>query len=121
WWRTRIEGGPRYFSDDAPNLPWLVLAAVIAFGMLLSGEFALYGSGGFQDWKASLAALQWLTVVVFLVRDVCFLQWCKLTRMRQAVAKGLLYIMLYYIAAAITGVTVSEVVGQNAGRVTHSL
>jgi hypothetical protein len=47
------------------------------------------------------AAVQLLLVLVFVTRDVLFLQWCMLTRLRQPVVKGVLYLCLYYAAAAV--------------------
>ena len=47
------------------------------------------------------AAVRLLIVLVFVTRDVLFLQWCMLTRLRQPIVKGVLYLCLYYAAAAV--------------------
>jgi hypothetical protein len=46
-------------------------------------------------------AFQSLVVCVFVVRDVLFVQWCRLTRLRSPVIKGFLYLCLYYAASVI--------------------
>ena len=42
-----------------------------------------------------------LVLLIFITRDVLFLQWCKLTRMSRPIRKGLLYLCLYYATAAV--------------------
>ena len=48
------------------------------------------------------------------MRDVLFLQWCMLTRLRQPIVKGVLYLGLYYAAATVITV-LAAVSSQNAG------
>jgi hypothetical protein len=60
------------------------------------------------------AAIRLLLVLVFVTRDVLFLQWCVLTRLRQPVVKGFLFLCLYYAGAAVlTGL--ASVSSQDAG------
>jgi len=54
-------------------------------------------------------------VLVFVTRDVLFLQWCMLTRLRQPVVKGVLYLGLYYAAAAVL-IVLATVSSPNAGQ-----
>jgi hypothetical protein len=42
-----------------------------------------------------------LIVLVFITRDVLFIQWCKLTRLRSPVVKGVLFLCLYYASVAV--------------------
>jgi hypothetical protein len=42
-----------------------------------------------------------LIVLVFITRDVLFIQWCKLTRLRSPVVKGVLFLGLYYVSVAV--------------------
>jgi len=46
---------------------------------------------------------------VFTARDILFLQWCMLTRMKQPVVKGVLLLMLYNTAVGIVGAVMSAV------------
>jgi hypothetical protein len=55
-----------------------------------------------------------LLVAVFVTRDVLFLQWCMLTRLRQPVVKGFMFLCLYYAAAAVIA-TLATVTSANAG------
>ena len=40
-------------------------------------------------------------MLIFVTRDIMFIQWCTLTRFRQPVVKGFLFLCLYYGAAAV--------------------
>jgi len=42
-----------------------------------------------------------LVILVFITRDILFIQWCTLTRLRQPVVKGFLFLCLYYLAAGV--------------------
>jgi hypothetical protein len=61
------------------------------------------------------AAIQLLLVLVFVMRDVLFLQWCVLTRLRQPVVKGVLFLFLYYTASAVLA-GLASVSSNDAGR-----
>jgi hypothetical protein len=47
------------------------------------------------------SAIRLLIVLVFVTRDVLFLQWCMLTRLKQPVVKGFMLLCLYYAAAGV--------------------
>jgi len=40
-------------------------------------------------------------LLVFAIRDILFLQWCMLTRMKNPVSKGVGLLFLYYIAVVL--------------------
>jgi hypothetical protein len=61
--------------------------------------------------------VQLLVVLVFITRDVLFLQWCKLTHMSRPVFKGLMYLCLYYAAAVVLTVLFGQGSETNAMRV----
>jgi hypothetical protein len=67
----------------------------------------------FQTRALATSGIQLLVLLSFVVRDVLFVQWCKLSRMRQPVLKGLLFLGLYYVAAIViaivTGVQTHDV------------
>jgi hypothetical protein len=101
WWRRRSEGQATLFSEDGVPWPWLVLSGAAAYGVLTLGLFV---------WRTELpldaqvflnSAVQSLVVCVFVTRDVLFVQWCRLTRLRSPVIKGFLYLCLYYGASAV--------------------
>jgi hypothetical protein len=54
-----------------------------------------------------------LVALIFITRDILFLQWCTLTRLRPPVVKGFLFLCFYYLAAAVT-VGISAVSGENS-------
>jgi hypothetical protein len=87
-------------SEDAPAWPVVGLGALIAFATLF-----IYAAGlhlfPLTTWKWPRVAVSFLIVAVFVVRDVTFLQWCNLTRMKRPTAKGVLLLFLYYAAAAV--------------------
>jgi len=60
--------------------------------------YALSSGIPLKEWKLGWTATQLLFLLVFAVRDVLFLQWCKLTRMKNAVTKGAGLLMLQYVA-----------------------
>jgi hypothetical protein len=101
WWRRRLQRQATLLSEDGLPWPWLILSAVAAYAVLAFGLFV---------WRRELpldtelflnAAVQFLVVCVFVTRDVLFVQWCKLTRLRSPMIKGFLYLCLYYGASAI--------------------
>jgi len=101
WWRRRLEGRSNLLSEGGPPWPWLVLSAVAAYAVLALGLFV---------WRKELpidarlfmgTAVESLVVCVFVTRDVLFVQWCRLTRLRSPIIKGFLYLCLYYAASAI--------------------
>jgi hypothetical protein len=104
WWRTRSQNQRAPFSKDGLPWPWILLSAVVAYALLVWGLFAWRHE---LPWETNLfwhAAVQSLVACIFVTRDVLFIQWCKLTRLRSPVIKGFLYLCLYYAASGILAV-----------------
>ena len=109
WWRDRHEDSVRLFSEPGLPWPWLVASAAVAYGLLVWGLFTWRLALDFHISSLRLAALRTLVVLVFVTRDILFIQWCTLTRLRQPVLKGILFLCLYYagcgVVAAISGIS----------------
>ena len=101
WWRKHAAGEESYFSQSGPPWPWLIPAALIAFAMLAAEALGLERSIPVSQWHLGTAAMQLLVALVFVTRDILFIQWANLTRMKRPVLKGILYLWLYYTAAGI--------------------
>lgn len=114
WWRKHAAGEESYFSESGPPWPWLIPAALIAFGMLVAEALGLERSIPLSQWHLGTAAMQLLVALVFVTRDILFIQWANLTRMKRPVLKGILYLWLYYAAAGIlAGVFSVASIGQS--------
>lgn len=105
WWRKRKAGAEKYLSEDGLPWPWMAMAGGIAFLLLLVESAGMSGAVAFEEWEVGTAGLRLAVVLAFVARDVLFLQWCLLTRMKPAIVKGFLYLALYYSAAFIIAVT----------------
>jgi hypothetical protein len=81
--------------------PWLALSALVAYALMVWGLLAWRLSLDFHVRSLAVAAVQLLIVLVFITRDILFIQWCTLTRLRQPVVKGFLFLCLYYAAAGV--------------------
>jgi hypothetical protein len=101
WWRKRAAGTARYLSGEGIVWPWLVIGAVVAFAFLAAEALGLQRWVPLANWRLGFEAVAFLNLLVFVVRDVMFLQWCTLTRMKRPLFKGFLYLWLYYAAAGI--------------------
>jgi hypothetical protein len=111
WWRRRMAGQDRYFSPNGLPWPWLAIAAAVAYVMLAAEASGMRSAAPLSTWQLGNAALRLFAFLVFVTRDILFLQWCNLTRMKRPIFKGFLYLCLYYAATGIlSGVvgTVSE-------------
>jgi hypothetical protein len=97
WYRNRLQGNSSLFADAGLPWPWLVLSAVVACAFLLLNMYVWQPRFRFDSAWFQLGAIQSLVFCVFIVRDILFIQWCKLTRLRAPVIKGFLYIFLYYL------------------------
>ena len=119
-WTRRREGGEEgYLSEDGLPWPWMIVTAAMGFGMLVVQAIALSNLPG-RDFNLTYAAMAALQLLAFTMRDVLFLQWCKLTRMKSPVSKGVLLLVLYYFAASmviLVATSVSEKEGLFAARV----
>jgi hypothetical protein len=101
WWRNRASGAATMFSEDGLPWPWLALSAVTAYALMVWGTLAWDRAMPFDMKALERSAVQLLVVLVFITRDVLFLQWCKLTRMSKPIGKGFLLLGLYYIASIV--------------------
>lgn len=118
WSRLRASGEEGYLSEDGLPWPWMIVTAAMGFGMLVVQAVALNGEG--REFNLQYAGIAALHLLTFAMRDVLFLQWCKLTRMKSPVTKGLLLLVLYYFAAGmviLVASSVSEKEGLFAARV----
>ena len=102
-----------FFSGNGLQWPWLMISAVISYLLLIWGLFMWEGQLGFDRHVVGWGAISLLIVLVFITRDVLFIQWCKLTRLRSPLLKGVLFLCLYYAAVAVL-FTVLDVTSQRA-------
>ncbi len=114
WRRKRTTGESVVFADDGLAWPWLGISAVAAYALMVWGLLAWDHTLPLDMSTLQTAAIRLLLVLVFVMRDVLFLQWCMLTRLRQPVVKGVLFLCLYYAAAAVL-TTLAGVSSENAG------
>jgi len=117
WWRKWQAGEGSYFAPNGLPWPWLVPAAVIGYAMLAAEALGLSSAVPLGEWRLGFAALAFGAFLVFTARDVLFLQWCLLTRMKQPVMKGILFLVLYNAAASLVGVVVSVIASPATTRV----
>jgi hypothetical protein len=99
WWRKRLEGRATLLSEDSLPSPWLLISAIAAYGILVLGMFVWRSQLPFDHELLLISAFQSLIICIFVTRDVLFIQWCTLTRLRAPVVKGILYLCLYYAAS----------------------
>jgi hypothetical protein len=101
WSRKHIAGQSSMFADDGLPWPWLGISAAVAYALMVWGLLAWDHTLPLDGHTLQTAAIQMLLVLVFVMRDVLFLQWCVLTRLRQPIVKGILFLCLYYAAAGV--------------------
>jgi ABC-type transport system involved in multi-copper enzyme maturation permease subunit len=107
WWRKWKGGEASYFAPDGLPWPWLVLAAIIGYAMLAAEALGLRSAVRLGDWRLGFVALAFGAFLVFTTRDILFLQWCLLTRMKHPVMYGILFLLLYNAAVGLLGLVVS--------------
>jgi hypothetical protein len=90
-----------FFSGNGLQWPWLMISAVVSYLLLIWGLYMWKGQIGFDGHLMAWGAVSMLIVLVFITRDVLFIQWCKLTRLRSPLVKGVLFLGLYYVGAAV--------------------
>lgn len=118
WRRTADKSN--FFADDGLPWPWLSISAVVAYALMVWGLLAWNHTLPLESSTLQAAGIRLLLVLVFVTRDVLFLQWCMLTRLRQPIVKGVLFLALYYAAAAvITGL--AAVSSEHAARMMLAL
>ena len=121
WSRNRQAGKATLFSDEGMAWPWLALSAGIAYLMLLWGMTAWSAALPAPPGLLSAAFVQMMVPLIFVTRDILFVQWCRLTHMRQPVLKGILFIGLYYVASAVFTLMAWTSSEQNGKRVLELL
>ncbi len=109
WERHRAAGEEGYLSEDGLPWPWMVVSAAMSFGMLVVQVVAVSSRSEASMFNLPYAAVGALQLLVFTMRDVLFLQWCRLTRMKRPVTKGVLLLLLYYFAASMAILVASSV------------
>jgi hypothetical protein len=114
WRRRRVSGESKVFADDGLPWPWLAISALVAYALMIWGLLAWSHTLPLDSGTLQSAAIRLLIVAVFVTRDVLFLQWCMLTRLRQPIVKGALFLCLYYGAASVLTV-LAAVTSQEAG------
>jgi len=107
WWRQWRSGTASLFSNDGLAWPWLALSTVVAYGLLIWGVFAWHNRLLDRPGALQMGAIQLLGILIFIMRDVLFIQWSMLTRMRAPLIKGALYVVLYYASAGMVAVVLS--------------
>jgi hypothetical protein len=90
-----------FFSGNGLQWPWLMISAVVSYLLLIWGLFMWERQLGFDRHLVERGAVSLIIVLVFITRDVLFMQWCKLTRLRSPLVKGVLFLGLYYAAVAV--------------------
>jgi hypothetical protein len=117
WWRNWKAGTGSYFAPDGLPWPWLVPAAAIGYGMLAAEALGLSSAVPVQEWRLGFVAIAFGAFLVFTARDVLFLQWCLLTRMKKPIMKGILILALYNAAAGLLGLVISVIASPATARV----
>lgn len=108
WTRRREAKEEGYLSEDGLPWPWMIVTAAMGFAMLAVQAIALSGVPK-REFSLAYAGTAVLQLLAFTMRDVLFLQWCKLTRMKNPVSKGVLLLVLYYFAAIMVIIVASSV------------
>ena len=107
WWRQWRAGTASLFSNDGLAWPWLALSTIVSYGLLIWGVSAWHNRLLDRPGALQMGAIQLLGILIFITRDVLFIQWCMLTRMRMPLVKGVLYLALYYVSAAMIATVLS--------------
>ncbi len=115
WWRRRAAEPQSFLSEDGLPWAWVVLAGVMGYAMMLLEGVALGWTIPMREWDFGRLAFQMLALMLFVLRDVLFLQWCCLTRLKSPVTKGFLYLVLYYATAGVIALVVGIIQGESAG------
>jgi hypothetical protein len=121
WSRLRAAHETSLFSEDGLPWPWLVLSAVVAYGLMVWGLFTWKHVLGPVGSALAGGAVQLLVALIFVTRDVLFIQWCKLTGLRSPLLKGVLYLALYYTAATVFAAVASVESEATASRIANVL
>ena len=101
WWRTRTTTGGAALSQHGLAWPWLLLCGAAVYAVTMAGLLLWRHVFPLENDTMLAAGLRLLVVLVFVMRDVSFIQWCNLTRLRRPLVKGFLYLCLYYVSALV--------------------
>ncbi|HXZ81862.1 MAG TPA: hypothetical protein VEG30_18180 [Terriglobales bacterium] len=101
WFRDYHAGRQSYLSENGPPWPWMALAAALAFVALWLEAASARSAVPFDNWSLGHSGLSLMVFLVYATRDVLFLQWCTLTKMKNPIVKGILLVWLYYFAAGV--------------------
>ena len=101
WSRRYVASQERYVSEIGPPWPWLILVAGLAYGLFLVAVFMLRRRAPLGEWPLTATAIEAMVLLAFGLRDVLFIQWCRLTRLRKPITAAVLLVALYYLAVAV--------------------
>jgi hypothetical protein len=99
WARTRKSYVSSLFAEDGLVWPWVLVTALI--GMACLAAYAGSGHLSQQDWTLARAMVMLIAILILACRDMLFLQWCTLTRMKPPAVKGVMLLIVYYVSAAV--------------------
>lgn len=114
WWRRWKARQESYLSGDGLVWPWIAVGAAVAYGLLAAEVFGEQAAIPVHDWRLGVAGVVFLEILVFVVRDVLFIQWCTLIMKKRPVFIGFLFLSLYYVAAGIVA-SVAGLASRKAG------
>jgi hypothetical protein len=98
WYRELLAKQKSYLAEEGLAWPWMLIAGGTAYiGVVLCG--IVIQSVAQRTWSPGALLISVLVLLVFAIRDVLFLQWCLLTRMKSPLGKGIGLLWLYYFAA----------------------
>jgi len=101
WSRRFVAGQERYVSEAGPPWPWLVLICSLAYALLLIEAITLRRSMPLDEWPLTATATELSVLLAFSVRDLLFIQRCRLTRMSSPVTSAVLVLCLYYVVVSV--------------------
>ena len=96
WWQQWSAGHVSYVDEDGLPWPWIVVTAICTMGVAYVGMQV----SDFDTISHGLL-LPLGVIVVFVVRDVMFLQWCFGQEFKRPMFTGFLYLGLYYFIAGV--------------------
>ncbi|HET8670619.1 MAG TPA: hypothetical protein VFM05_08350, partial [Candidatus Saccharimonadales bacterium] len=96
WWRN-ITNKTLFMNEDGLPWPWILLSSAVAYLFICLALLTWQTTIGYEPKTLLIAGLEMLAIAVFVSRDVLFVQWCRLTRLRAPTSKGLMFLVLYYV------------------------
>jgi hypothetical protein len=106
WSRRSPQNPQRYWSEDSPPWPWMAASAGAAFLVFALAAVASGRIIPLAQWP--IPAVRLFILLSYAARDVLFLQWCTLTRMKRPILGGILLLSLYYASVATILVILSK-------------